>query len=133
MRSLSRKTAKSNKVDINISGPSNNAVSSTAPAKATELAIRISHNGHILPSDRGVRAIDVQMTADERSPKDLQIKPGQPFEITVQQSVRLHYIFSARELMNLTINGRKAKLPQSNKIYHEVFITTDNYQNFLDN
>jgi|GEM_PF-3610702 len=113
-----------NRVDINIVRPNNTA----PPANRPSLSIRISHNDCNPPK---VFLVSWSVDAGRSDVKEFQ-KRGDEVQVIAKQSFSLSYPgldYSLRKCMELTINGRRAKLPTDKE---NVLITTDNYQQFLE-
>ena len=117
-------TRNKNRVDINIVTPNNTA----APANRPSLTIRISHNDCDPPK---VFLISWSVDAGRSDVKEFQ-KRGDEVQVIAKQSFSLSYPgldYPLHKCMELTINGRRAKLPTDKE---NVLITTDNYQQFLE-
>jgi hypothetical protein len=109
------------------------SVTSASPT-ATELNIRISHNGCVpagwtTPQDFPI----VVLSYDENTLRQQhEISPSHDFQITVKRSLAFGYNYWARDCMVVTINGRRAKQFPAVRNDTSILITTDNYQQFLE-
>jgi hypothetical protein len=107
-----------NRVDINITTP---------PANRPSLTIRIRHNDCDPP-----KVFLISWSVDGVAAITRQFDRGDEAQVIAKQSFSLGYLgynYSLHKCMELTINGRRAKLPTDKE---NVLITTDNYQQFLE-
>lgn len=117
-----------NRNNAQVDGNRTSPVTSASPT-ATELRIRISHNGCDPPK---VFLISWSVDGGRSGSASEQIEPGDEVQVTAKQSFSLGYLgynYELHKCMDITINGRRAKLPTEQE---NVLITTDNYQQFLE-
>lgn len=109
----------------------NNPNAQNAAGLSSSTAATANANFNILIKARGTK-VWIRAKADDGDATEATLLPNETKEFRPQQSLKLNYAKVNSSALDVTINGRPAKVPEESKgILAEMLITKENYQQQL--
>lgn len=114
---------------LNQSNGNPNAQNAASTSSST--AATANSNFDVLIKARGTK-VWIRAKADDGDTTEATLQPNETKEFKPQQALKLNYAKVNASALDVTINGRAAKVPQDSKgILAEMLITKENYQQQL--